>query len=325
MLPDKPDTGFEKDDLQRLLKEALRTKRPRRFRLALGVFVVIGACLALLAWLFYPPTKPKQLLVVAFDDVAPSGKEVTLRGRLDAPMDEGATLSGREMVFVDGESLPVPGQEAKVISAKTGPHGEVSCPWSFPPDKEQGQFILRHIGETYSAGMEDRGQIFFIPADTPLCLVQYEETIIGNSADVIPMQGTRPALEEVRKKGFAIVYVALRTNRPADYQKMRDNLRRWNDSYGGFPEGALLSQFNLPEPDAGKRPWQKTGEMLAHRFPLPKAENAVEHIAIAGTIDVAQQFHAAKLRTFYLGSGEDLPPGVRRLKSWEDVSPALEK
>jgi hypothetical protein len=325
MLPDKSDAGFEKDDLQRLLKEALRTKRPRRYRLIGGAFLVISGCLALGAWLFYPPAQPKQLLVVAFDDVAPAGKEVTLRGRLDAPLDERAKLGGRDMVFVDGESLPVPGQQAKIVSAKSGPHGEVSSLWSFPPDKEQGQFILRHIGETYSAGMEDRGQIFFIPAGTPLCLVQYDETVIGSAADAIPMQETTPALEEIRKKGFAIVYLALRTNRPADYQKMRDKLRRWNDAFGAFPEGALLSQFNLPGTDADKRPWQKVGEMLVNRFPLAKTEKAFEHIAIAGTIDVAQQFHAAKLRTLYLGSGEDLPAGVRRLKSWEDVPPALEK
>ncbi len=225
MLPDKPEAGFEKDDLQRLLKEALRTKRPRRLRLALGTFLVISACLGLLVWLFYPPAQPKQLIVVAFDDVAPADKEVTLRGRLDAPLDERATLGGRDMVFVDGESLPVPGQQAKVVFAKTASHGEVSCLWSFPPDKELGQFILRHIGETYSAGMEDRGQIFFIPVGTPLCLVQYEETVIGNAADAIPMQAATSALEEIRKKGFAIVYLALRTNRPADYQKMRDKLQ----------------------------------------------------------------------------------------------------
>jgi hypothetical protein len=50
-----------------------------------------------------------------------------------------------------------------------------------------------------------------------------------------------------------------------------------------------------------------------------------KHLAIAGTIDVAQQFHAAGMRTLYLGAGDDLPGDVQRLPSWEEVGRFLEK
>ena len=73
----------------------------------------------------------------------------------------------------------------------------------------------------------------------------------------------------------------------------------------------MIGRFTLPGLERDKRPWQKVGEALAGKFVLPKTDEIAGHIAIAGTIDVAQQFHAAGLRTLYLGAGEDLPAGVR--------------
>jgi hypothetical protein len=325
------DTGPDKEELQRLLQAALRKQRPRRLRSALGVLLLIVGVLALLAWLFYPPPAPPQLLVVAFDDIAPAGKEVTLLGRLEAPLDEHAKLGGRALVFVDGDSLPIGGRDAKVVHATTNARGEVSCRWTFPPDRAQGQIILRQIGETYSPGMEDRSQIFLIKADTPLCLVQFEETLTpandqtwlgANPNDVVPKEGAAAALTQLRDKGYAIVYLALGANHGGPYQKMRDWLhRQGSEGASPLPDGAVLSRFALAGQDADKKPWQKAAQTLAGRFVVPKAADARGHIAIAGTIDVAQQFHAAGLRTYYLGAGEDLPAGVNRVKGWEDIAP----
>src|SRR4051794_6117763 len=110
MLPEKPKPtpGMSKDELQRLLQEALRQKRPRRWRLALSAILGIALVLSFLVWRFYPTGQAGPGTVVAFDDLGVAGTEVTLQGLLEAPAEEPA-LAGKDMVFVDGQILLVPG------------------------------------------------------------------------------------------------------------------------------------------------------------------------------------------------------------------------
>jgi hypothetical protein len=337
MLPHKPDSTPDKskDELQRLLQEALRRKRPRRVRLALASMLVALGLLALLAWLFSPKDEPPRLTVVAFDDLGVAGGEVMLQGRLEASADAHVTLAGKDMVFVDDQSFSAPDKVVKEVVVKTGSHGETSCQWTFPPEADHGDFILRQIGEKFHPGMEDRGRIIFRPSATPLCLVQIDDTLTqgkdqawrkDNSQDIIPVPGAAEALQQAKENGYEIVYLAVAADRPTLYKKMVGWVR-YRSAVGSppIPTGAVLSRFTLPWADQDHRPWQKTAELLAKRFILPKAEDSAKHFAIAGTIDVAQQFHAAGLRTLYLGAGDDLPGDVQRMPGWEEVRHWLEK
>jgi hypothetical protein len=336
MLPQKPDSTPDrsKDELQRLLQEALKKKRPRWVRLALLATLSILGLLVLIAWLLGPEGQPPSMTVVAFDDLCATGAEITLQGRLEAATDATRTLAGREMAFIEDQGVPAPGQKVRAVSAMSGPQGQASCTWNFVPETDSLNFILRQVGDKFHAGMEDRGRIVFRPPATPLFLVQIDDTLTPskdqawrkqNSQDISPAPGASEALQQARERGYEIVYLALAADRPSLYQKMRGWVGyQTADGLGPFPPGVVLSRFTLTRADPDQRPWQKTAELLASRFVLPKT-NASQHLGVAGTIDVAQQFHAAGLRTLYLGAGEDVPTGVERLPGWEEVRRALEK
>jgi hypothetical protein len=336
MAPQTPDSapGQSKDDLQRLLREALKKKRPRRLRLALAAIVVILGLTAGAGWLLYSGGEPPPLTVVAFDDVDVAGKETTLRGRLEAPPETRVHLAGRDMVFVDGRVLPAPGQTAKEVRAKTDRDGATSCQWTFAADETQGDYILRYVSDKFRPGMDDRGQVLLIPKAKPLCLVQINDTLTrsavpawqqDNIQDIVPVPEAAEALQQIREQGYEIVYLALAANRPTLYQKMRGWINHWSAAgTPPLPAGVVLSRFTLSGADQDRRPWQQTAELLKKKF-VPKADDKLQHAAIVGTIDAAQQIHAAGVRTLYLGAGEDLPGTVQRVASWEDVKRLLEK
>jgi hypothetical protein len=227
--------------------------------------------------------------------------------------------------------LRAAGQEAKEVLAKSGPEGEVSCPWTFPLDTVQGDFRLRLIGDKFHPGMEDRGRMLLLPKAAPLCLVQLNGTLTHaqnetwdkeSISEMVPLSGAAEGLEQIRKKGYQVVYLALAAHRPTIYQKMRLWVRYWS-AEGTFPDGVVLSRFALPRGDQAAKPWQKTGELLGSTFILPQGEK--RHLAIAGTSDVARQFHAAGLRTLYLGAGEELSEGIERAAGWEEGRRVLEE
>ena len=145
--PDK-----SKDELERLLQESLRKQRPRRHRLALGILLSVAGIFAIMVWLLYPKGEPPHLIAVAFDDLSPAGKEVVLQGRLEPLADERAVLASQNMIFVDGQALLIPGQQAKEVKTKTGPLGEASCSWTFAPDAAQGNFFSAISAKSFVRG-----------------------------------------------------------------------------------------------------------------------------------------------------------------------------
>ncbi len=180
----------------------------------------------------------------------------------------------------------------------------------------------------FDPGMEDRGQVYLVPKTAKLCLVQIEDTLTPTTAqawqtegivDIAPKTGAAEALGEARKSGYDIVYLALAADRPLQYQKMRGWVRyRSSEGTPPLPDGAVLSRFTLPEQDQQTNSWRKTVEMLAGRVVAPA-------MAIAGTVEVARQFHAAGVRTLYLGAAGELPKDVERVAGWEQVVPLFEK
>ncbi len=335
MHPKKPDPSSDasRAELQRLLQEALKRKRPRWIRLAVAIVLGGAGVVALLAWLFYSTGEQPPVVVVAFDDLAIAGEAVKLHGRLEALADGPAALAGREMVFVDGQALLPPGQQAQEVLARTGQDGEVACTWKFPADNAQGNFILRQIGDRFRPGMEDRGSIFLVPRATALCLVQMEDTLTRTKnpswrhdsiQDIVPVAGAAEALQEARKMGYEIIYLALAVERPTVYQRVRGWVRhRSAEGTSPLPSGVVVSRFTLPFPEVN-RPWQKAAEHFAKLCVVPP-DGPPRHLAIAGTIAVAQQFHAAGWHTLYLGAGEDLAATVQRVPGWEEVRRLLEK
>jgi hypothetical protein len=334
MLPDPESTPpRSKEELQRLLRQSLKAKRPRSFRLAFTGILIVLAVLALLAWRFGPAGEAPRIAVVAFDDVDVAGRAATLTGVLAAPVGSGAVVADKAMVFAVGQDAQAPGLQSKEVPAKTDVAGRALCPWTFLPETTQAEFVLRLSTDKFRPGMEDRGQIVLLPSAARLCLVQIEGTLTssnaedwrsGNIRDILPKPGTAEALEEVRTRGYEVVYLALAADEPTLYQKMRAWVQHQSIA-GSLPAGAVLSRFTLPPADRDKKPWQQTAERLGSRFASPAAGEQLKHLAMAGTIDAARQFHAARLRTLYLGSGDDLPAGIERLPGWDEVRQIMKK
>jgi hypothetical protein len=336
MVSQKPDANPErsKDELRLLLQEALKKKRPPWLRLVLGGIGLAFGVLALVAWLLSPKGEQPQLIVVALDGLGMAGNPVMLQGRLQAVDDGSSSLDGKDVVFVDGQVLRTADQQAREVAAKTGPEGKTSCSWTFPPDALQGDFRLRLIGDKFHPGMEDRGRILLLPQAAPLCLVQLEGTLTHvlrdeawqkeSISEIAPMSGAAQALKEMRMHGYQVVYLALAARQPTIYQKMRLWVRYWGEE-GSFSPGVVLSRFALEGGDRMAKPWQKTAELINSKFILPKEKKPARHVAIAGTIDAARQFHAAGLHTLYLGTGEELPEEIERAAGWEEGRRLLEK
>ena len=328
--PQTPERSHE--ELQRLLQEALKKKRPRWSRWVITAMVTATVLLGLLGWYLYPRGEPPPLLVVAFDSLGVSGEAVALEGILEAPPDAKVALDGKEMLFVDGRMQLDPSQRPKEVAARTGPNGHVRCQWTFGPDTAQGDFILRLLGDKFRPGMEDRARAYLSSRTAPLCLVQVEETLTSakeqawqneNTLDITPMPGAGAALQQARRKGYQIVYLAVGADRATLYQKMRGWVRhRGAEGPTSLPPGPVLGRFTLPAAEQGGKLWQRSAAQLQTLF--PQAKGAEPHLAIAGTVAAAQQFHTAGLRTFYLGTGEDLPQGVERFASWAEIEQRLE-
>jgi hypothetical protein len=336
MTPEKADgiPAASADELQGRLRESLKKRRPRRWRWALGFTLFLAALFGLLIWHFFPSGEPPRVVVTAFDDLAVAGKETSLQGCLEAPAEPNLALAGREVVFADGQAPLVPNHEVREVYVPTGMHGEASCLWTFPAATIQGDFILRQRGGKFFPGMEDHGLIFLMPAATPVCLVQIEKTLssasddtwrIENVHDIAAEIAAAPALEVIANKGYQIVYLTL-ADQPILYQRMRGWVRLQSaEARPPFPSGPVISRFQVPWADHDRHPWQKTAERLAQRFPLPQGGAIARHLALAGTIDVARQFHAADWQTVYVGVEGDLPAGVGRANGWESVPRTLEK
>jgi hypothetical protein len=335
MVSQKPDATPErsKDELRLLLQEALKKKRPPWLRVVLGGIGLAFGVLALVAWLLSPKGEPPQLIVVALDGLGVVGNPVMLQGRLEAGDDGRSALDGKDVVFVDGQVLRTADQKVKEVAAKTGPEGDSSCSWTFPPDILQGDFRLRLIGEKFHPGMEDRGRILLLPQAAPLCLVQLEGTLTHardeawqkeSISEIAPVSGADMVLEEMRTQGYQVVYLALAADRPTIYHKMRQWLHYWS-AEGTFPDGVVLSRFALERGDRVAKPWQTIAELINSKFILPKEKKPARHVAIAGMIDAARQFHSAGLRTLYLGTGKELPEEIERAAAWEEGRRILEK
>jgi hypothetical protein len=319
------------DELQRRLRESLKKQRPRRWHFALGVTLFAAAMCGLLPWLFFPRGEPPLVIVTALDDLAVAGKETTLQGCLNAPLEPNLVLAGRDVVFADGQAPLVPNHEAKEVRARTGSHGDTACRWTFPAETTQGDFILRQLAGKFFPGMEDHGLVFLVAEATPICLVQIDETLSSASGqiwrdenvhDIAAVPGAGESLGEISKKGYQIVYLTL-ADQPTLYQRMRGWVRLQNaEARPPFPPGPVISRFSLPWEEHNKQPWRKSAERLAVRFPKPRGHAIARHLAIAGTTDVARQFQAAGWQTVYKGIAEDLS-GVLRVNGWENVSAAL--
>ena len=334
MTPDKPDglPAFSAAELQERLRESLKGRRPRRTRMAIGSILLLAAIGGLLAWAFFPKGEPPLVVTTAFDDLAVSGKETMLQGCLEAPETPSTNLGGRDVVFAGGQLPLMGGQQAKECPSQTGPHGEATCSWTFANDTTQGDFILSQVGGKFFPGSVDHGLVFLIPANTPICLVQIEDTLpvwtTENMHAIRAAPGAAQALADIAGKGYQLVYLTL-TDRVTSYQRMRGWVRRQcAESRPPFPAGPVVSRFHLPWADHNEQPWRKTAERLARRFPeVPQAAGVARtgHLALALTPEVAKQFHAAGWRTVFIGADNDLPAGIVRVAGWPNVSVVVTK
>ncbi|MCI0378928.1 MAG: hypothetical protein L0215_15075 [Gemmataceae bacterium] len=323
-------TPQPRDEWKERLQNELKKGRPRRWRIVFVVLAAAAAVAALVLWLMSPGAELPRLAMVAFDELSPRGGEVQLQARLELAEPGTRRLQGLDIHFVDGKIVVNPKDDPKKVTVKSGPGGEASCPWTFPGDTESAEFVARHVGDKHRPPAEDRALVYMPPLAAPICLVQIEETLTqageenwrkDNLLDIQAVAQSGTTLQMLKKKGHQIVYLALGADRPLGYQKMRGWIRHQQTQPAGFPPGPVLGRFASAQ-DQGSKAWQRAAEQVKEQFPEEKAR---PHIAIAGTIDVAQQLHAAGIRVYYLGDGRDLPGDVRRAPNWPELRLMLER
>ncbi|MCI0638683.1 MAG: hypothetical protein L0Y72_27140 [Gemmataceae bacterium] len=319
-----------RDEWKERLQNELKKGRPRRWRIAFVVLALAAAVAALVLWLMSPGAEPPRLAMVAFDQLSPRGAEVELQARLELAEPGTRRLQGLDIHFLDGKIVVTPKEDPKKVTVQSGPGGEASCPWTFPAAAKSAEFVARHVGDKHRPPAEDRALVYMPPPAAPMCLVQIEETLTqageenwrkDNLLDIQAVSDAGGVLQALKKKGFQIVYLALGAERPLAYQKMRGWIRHQQTQPAGFPPGPVLGRF-APLKDQGGKVWQTAAERVKEQFPEDKAR---PHIAIAGSIDVAQQLHAAGIGVYYLGEGRDLPADVRRAPNWAELRLLLER
>ncbi len=305
-MSDKTPLNGKTDALARQLKSSLAQRRPRPWKLVLASLAASVLLLGLLAWWMYPKPKPAPLQVMALDVVCTPEETPHVRAQLLRPPDEmqPRRLSGAQVVFREPLLPQPPGVEPRETIAKSDEHGQAKLEWPLRKP-ESIEFSVQHIDlEQQQASPHDVGRIFVWPKNTPLLMVDAEETLVAARLD----DKASATLKSADKIGWRIVYLAPASAQPHDFRKVR----RWlHENQAKLPIGPLLGRRQLDAEEGVADARRELLKQLQDRFVGPM-------FAVVKTPDAAEISKAAGLRTVLIGVGP-APAEVLRAPGWEDV------
>jgi hypothetical protein len=317
--------------LARQLQEQLRQQRPHWHRWAPLLTVVMLVALAALAWWLYPSAEAPRLTITAFDALQVAGETTEVSAVLE-PQDTEAKAprySGLEVAFWDervGVREAAPRRQAKCdeqgrASVALEPAGPLPAP-----------FYARHLSAEKKYETKDRAHLFGLAKETPLLLVEVEETLAelepGAWAATNPMNipvrgGAASALRVANTEhGWHVAYLTLYCAQPKEYRRVRGWVETKSAGADPLPRGPVLGRWTAATmSEAGA--WSPREARAALLRDLQ--ERALGKLAaIVRTAEAAEQCQQLGIRALATGGG-DFPAEIVRLKSWSDLPAALGK
>jgi hypothetical protein len=315
------------ETLARQLQEKLRVERPRWYRWAPILTVVLLGTLALFAWLLYPAPDPPRLTITATDALYADGEELAVRALLEPQEPDAAhgSYAGLEVVFWE-EKASDPASRRKAICDG---HGQATATLD-SADPKGAPFHARYIGrQKYE--VSDRAWLYVLPKDAPLLVVEVEETLAEldpehwsktNPIGIAVRAGAAAALRSAADKGYRVVYLAVQPAHAKEYRPVRGWVESKSMGADPLPRGPVLSRPRFASDPAAAKTAANEARAQALEALRGKFTGAI--VAVVRTAAAAQQCQKLDIRPLATGGG-DFPDGVTRLKSWADLPAALGK
>jgi hypothetical protein len=321
--PDAAETP--PDPWKEKLQATLKKDRPSSRRWGLWLSLGLLAVLVLLAWWLYPRPTPPLPALITFDALIVPGEEAPLLALFDKAEDQPAPrYKGRTLTFQESR-LPSFNEELGSASVTLGEEGTARASLKVSAKLRKVAFKAQVLEKARQEGAKDEAHCFSFPADSNLLLVCVEGTLSrfgvaewdkANLNDVVPVPEAPKALQDARKRGFEVAYLALEAEKPAVYRKMR----LWVHSRSGegdsfLPEGPVLGR-----PDYSGDVGDACTKVLAGL----KDRFTGRRVALTGDASSAARLRAAGWRTILVGDGEPLD-NIERIRSWDELGRVVEK
>ena len=319
----KPSENAEA--LARKLQEKLRHERPQWVRwLPLVAAIVVGA-MGLLAWVLYPAPDPPPLTVTAFDALTVTGEPAAIRANLDPEKDDVkvGSRAGLPAIFW-ADPAGAAAENTLRHKAVTDEHGQARVML----DPGAVSVLPYQVRQTSSnkkqKSPEDRAHVHALAKDSPLLLVDAEETLADldvklwtktNPLNIGVRPGAAEALRTARDQHkFAVAYLAV-VNTPAkEYRRVRGWIALQAVQPTGVPDGPVLGRLRYDASSVSEAR-QALLDELRQRFTGPL-------VAVVRTSEAAEQCLAVGIRAIAMGGG-DFPDQVKRIKGWDELPKAL--
>jgi len=226
--PPKPPA----DQLAKELKASLAQRRPRPWKLVLGLIVACSLILAGMMWWLYPRGRTAPLLIVAFDGVFTPAEMPIARGQLLSPTSEDAALSLRGYTIVFDDQL------TRQEIAKSDAKGQAALDWPIE-NAAVSAFSVQFINpERKQSSAKEYGRLFVWPKDARVLVVDADETLIADELD----DKAQETLSKAAQDGWHIVYLVLKPTSGHDFRRTRG----WLDDKVKLPKGPILGHPHYP-------------------------------------------------------------------------------
>jgi hypothetical protein len=315
----KPEPKQPEDEVTQKLRAAARKRRPLTWQ---GLLILLALFLVptglFLWWLLHPRPDPPRLDVVAFDQLGLAGEEIELRAILEplAGEREQVNLAGFPLFFEENV-IPGKARAGQVKEAESGDGGLATVSWSFP-EGSKNIFVVRLPGDNVRRGAIDRGQVYHLPAETPLVLVDVStlspatarDWQTKNPLEIRPLAEAAKTLQTMQTKKTQVVYLALSADRPLAYRKVRGWVENQVNGKNPFPAGPVL----------GRKAYVADGESAARQETLRNLKENFRGrlLALVGQGEAAAVCRGLGLDTILFGA-DAAPEDVIRVKSWAEV------
>ena len=320
----KPSAQAE--ELARKLQEKLRHERPQWLRWVPLLAVVLLGGMAIIAWLLYPAPDAPRLTVTALDVLDVAGEPATVRAYLD-PVEAEAkagSLAGLEATFAIASAEADDGNQRR--SAVSDEHGQATATFDAGLKGKTAYQIRQKSPSKKQDAQQDRAHITILDKNTPLLLVDVEETLADldvkawpktNALNIALRAGAAEALQAAQaKQKFAVIYLVVASAPAKEYRKVRGWIE-WKikpTEPKPLPDGPVLGRLRYDAGGDREARHALLGD-LRQRFSGPM-------VAVVRTAEAAEQCQKLDIRAIAMGGG-DFPDQVTRIKGWDELPGVL--